>query len=108
MMTTSEADFIGGRWSPSIGRAPLEVIDPTTGNTIGTVVSGTPVDVEHAVREPIEIAYPEAGVVAFQWSVDTWRDVIQTPGIEPSPGLADARKHHNREAPQKGDGDVGH
>ena len=39
------------------------------------------------VLEAIEIACPEAGVVAFQWGVDAWREVVQPEGIEPSPGL---------------------
>ena len=39
------------------------------------------------ILEAIEIACPEAGVVAFQWGLDAWRDVVQPEGIEPSPGL---------------------
>lgn len=42
------------------------------------------------ILEAIEIACPEAGVVAFQWGVDAWREVVQPAGIEPSPGLGDA------------------
>ena len=37
------------------------------------------------ILEAIEIACPEAGVVAFQWGVDAWREVFQPEGIEPSP-----------------------
>ena len=45
------------------------------------------------VLEAIEIACPEAGVVAFQWGVDVWRDVVQPEGIEPSPGLLRGANH---------------
>lgn len=36
------------------------------------------------ILEAIEIALPEAGVVAFQWGFDAWREVINAQGIEPS------------------------
>jgi 4-carboxymuconolactone decarboxylase len=36
------------------------------------------------ILEAIEIACPEAGVVAFQWGVDAWREVVQPELIEPS------------------------
>jgi 4-carboxymuconolactone decarboxylase len=36
------------------------------------------------ILEAIEIACPEAGVVAFQWGVDAWREVVQPDLIEPS------------------------
>ena len=39
------------------------------------------------ILEAIEIACPEAGVVAFQWGLDAWREVVQPQGIEPSPGV---------------------
>jgi 4-carboxymuconolactone decarboxylase len=39
------------------------------------------------ILEAIEIAAPEAGVVAFQWGLDAWREVVQPEGIEPSPGV---------------------
>lgn len=38
------------------------------------------------ILEAIEISLPEAGVVAFQWGVDAWREVVQPAGIEPSAG----------------------
>jgi 4-carboxymuconolactone decarboxylase len=38
------------------------------------------------ILEAIEISCPEAGVVAFQWGVDAWREVVQPAGIEPSAG----------------------
>lgn len=37
------------------------------------------------VLEAIEIALPEAGVVAFQHGFDVWREVIGAEGIDPSP-----------------------
>ena len=37
------------------------------------------------VLEAIEIALPEAGVVAFQHGFDVWREVVGATGIEPSP-----------------------
>ena len=36
------------------------------------------------VLEAIEIALPEAGVVAFQAGFDAWREVVGVEGIEPS------------------------
>lgn len=39
------------------------------------------------ILEALEISYPEAGAVAFQWGLDAWRDVVQPDGIEPSPGI---------------------
>lgn len=36
--------------------------------------------------EAIEIALPEAGVVAFQHGFGVWRDVVGAVGIEPSDG----------------------
>ena len=36
------------------------------------------------ILEAIEIALPEAGVVAFQWGFDAWREVVNAQGIEPS------------------------
>lgn len=40
-----------------------------------------------AVLEAIEIALPEAGVVAFQHGFEVWREVVGLAGVEPSPGL---------------------
>lgn len=37
------------------------------------------------VLEAIEIALPEAGVVAFQHGFDVWREVVGATGIDPSP-----------------------
>jgi 4-carboxymuconolactone decarboxylase len=42
------------------------------------------------ILEAIEISLPEAGVVAFQWGVDAWREVIEPVGIEPSASIARA------------------
>lgn len=39
------------------------------------------------ILEAIEIALPEAGVVAFQHGFDVWREVVGLAGVEPSPGL---------------------
>lgn len=36
------------------------------------------------ILEAIEIALPEAGVVAFQTGFDAWREVVGADGIEPS------------------------
>lgn len=35
------------------------------------------------ILEAIEIALPEAGIVAFQAGVDAWREVVGAEGIEP-------------------------
>jgi len=37
------------------------------------------------ILEAIEISAPEAGIVAFQWGIDAWREVFNPEGIEPSP-----------------------
>jgi 4-carboxymuconolactone decarboxylase len=39
------------------------------------------------ILEAIEISFPEAGAVAFQWGLDAWREVVEPEGIEPSPGV---------------------
>ncbi|WP_019482401.1 carboxymuconolactone decarboxylase family protein [Arthrobacter sp. TB 23] len=36
------------------------------------------------ILEAIEIALPEAGIVAFQAGFDAWREVVGAEGIEPS------------------------
>lgn len=36
------------------------------------------------ILEAIEIALPEAGIVAFQAGFDAWKDVVGADGIEPS------------------------
>jgi 4-carboxymuconolactone decarboxylase len=36
------------------------------------------------ILEAIEIALPEAGVVAFQHGFDAWREVVGAPHLEPS------------------------
>lgn len=36
------------------------------------------------ILEAIEIAFPEAGAVAFQQGFDAWREVVGAEGIEPS------------------------
>ncbi|NKE57388.1 carboxymuconolactone decarboxylase family protein [Lentzea sp. PSKA42] len=36
------------------------------------------------ILEAIEIALPEAGVVAFQHGFDAWREVVDAPRLEPS------------------------
>lgn len=36
------------------------------------------------ILEAIEIALPEAGIVAFQWGVEAWQDVVQIDPLEPT------------------------
>lgn len=36
------------------------------------------------ILEAIEIALPEAGVVAFQWGLEAWQDVVGIEPLEPS------------------------
>ena len=36
------------------------------------------------ILEALEIALPEAGVVAFQHGFDAWREVVDAPALEPS------------------------
>ncbi|GAA3696373.1 carboxymuconolactone decarboxylase family protein [Arthrobacter ginkgonis] len=42
------------------------------------------------ILEAIEIALPEAGVVAFQIGFDAWKSVVGATGIEPSVQVHDA------------------
>src|SRR5690606_12189177 len=42
------------------------------------------------ILEAIEIALPEAGVVAFQGGFDAWKHVVGAEGIEPSVSVHDA------------------
>lgn len=39
---------------------------------------------EREILEAIEIALPEAGIVAFQTGFDAWREVVGAQGIEPT------------------------
>lgn len=39
------------------------------------------------ILEAIEIAFPEAGAVAFQWGFEAWCEVIEPEAIEPDPDL---------------------
>jgi 4-carboxymuconolactone decarboxylase len=39
---------------------------------------------EQEILEAIEIALPEAGVVAFQEGFEAWREVVDAKGIEPT------------------------
>jgi 4-carboxymuconolactone decarboxylase len=41
-----------------------------------------------AILEAIEIALPEAGVVAFQGGLEAWSEAVGAPPLEPSKGLA--------------------
>ncbi len=50
---------------------------------VAVEVGATPTE----ILEAIEIALPEAGVVAFQHGFDVWREVVGADGIDPSPGL---------------------
>jgi 4-carboxymuconolactone decarboxylase len=42
------------------------------------------------ILEAIEIALPEAGVVAFQIGFDAWKSVVGATGLEPSVAVHDA------------------
>lgn len=39
---------------------------------------------EREILEAIEIALPEAGIVAFQAGVEAWREVVGADGLEPT------------------------
>jgi len=38
------------------------------------------------ILEAIEIALPEAGVVAFQWGLEAWAEAVNASRLEPSAG----------------------
>ena len=42
--------YIGGAWVDSRSRDVLEVVDPSTGSTLGTSVESSTMDVDSAVR----------------------------------------------------------
>jgi 4-carboxymuconolactone decarboxylase len=42
-----------------------------------------------AILEAIEIALPEAGVVAFQGGLDAWKSVVGATGLEPTVAVHD-------------------
>jgi 4-carboxymuconolactone decarboxylase len=41
---------------------------------------------DQQVLEAIEIAFPMAGAVAFQWGFDAWKDAVGAEGLEPTHG----------------------
>ena len=41
--------------------------------------------------EALEIALPEAGVVAFQHGFDAWREAVDAPALDPTPPAAGTR-----------------
>jgi 4-carboxymuconolactone decarboxylase len=43
------------------------------------------------ILEAIEIALPEAGVVAFQWGVEAWQDVVGITPLEPRVAVHDGK-----------------
>lgn len=44
------------------------------------------------ILEAIEIALPEAGIVAFQWGVEAWQDVVGIQVLEPTVEVHDGRE----------------
>jgi 4-carboxymuconolactone decarboxylase len=48
------------------------------------------------ILEAIEIALPEAGIVAFQWGVEAWQEVVGIRPLEPSIEV------HDGKSPEKG------
>jgi 4-carboxymuconolactone decarboxylase len=51
------------------------------------------------ILEAIEIALPEAGVVAFQHGFQAWREVVGATGIEPTVAVHDAATGNGNERP---------
>jgi len=47
------------------------------------------------ILEAIEIALPGAGVVAFQWGVEAWAEVVNAPRLEPSDSATEAPRPEN-------------
>lgn len=43
------------------------------------------------ILEAIEIALPEAGVVAFQYGLEAWQDVVQIDELEPTVAVHDGQ-----------------
>lgn len=44
------------------------------------------------ILEAIETVLPAAGVVAFQWGLDAWREVVGAQGIEPGVAAYDSTR----------------
>lgn len=53
------------------------------------------------ILEAIEIALPEAGVVAFQHGFDVWKNVVGATGIEPRVSAHDSSRHDDTGDPGK-------
>ena len=49
------------------------------------------------VLEAIEIAMPEAGVVAFQEGFNAWAEIVGAPALEPTVDVAGDRNDSNKE-----------
>lgn len=64
--------------SLTVMRAPLAQIKSHIQVALGIGVSAS------EILEAIEIALPEAGIVAFQWGVEAWQDVVGIEPLEPS------------------------
>lgn len=47
----------------------------------------------HEILETLEIALPEAGVVAFQWGLEAWRAVTDAQGLTPTVAVFDGTTH---------------
>lgn len=45
------------------------------------------------ILEAIEIALPEAGIVAFQWGVEAWQDVVGIDPVEPTVEVHSGKDH---------------
>nr|WP_223187526.1 aldehyde dehydrogenase family protein [Streptomyces sp. CBMA29] len=50
MVTSRDAQYIGGKWRPAAGGGRIDVVDPVTEKVIGQVPAGTAEDVDEAVR----------------------------------------------------------
>ena len=48
------------------------------------------------ILEAIEIALPEAGIVAFQWGVEAWQDVVGIEILEPSVSVHSGKTNNSQ------------
>ncbi|MGA7148849.1 MAG: carboxymuconolactone decarboxylase family protein [Microbacterium sp.] len=64
--------------SLTVMRAPMPQLKSHI--QVGLDIGLTPTE----ILEAIEIALPEAGIVAFQWGVEAWQDVVGIDVLEPS------------------------
>ena len=53
------------------------------------------------ILEAIEISLPEAGIVAFQWGLQAWQDVVNIEQLEPTVKVHDGKGEEAESSPSR-------